>query len=130
MIKDFYIPSLCIKFKRVLSSPQRPWAEYDSNYQIMFKVGMGETPSVPESLSDEGLAFAALCLQHDPSNRATVFELSQHPFLIVSLEEDVCNTRIFPPTVLSDYMNRGLLLPQLSDPGVKNVSASSEDAME
>ncbi|XP_072162265.1 mitogen-activated protein kinase kinase kinase 4 isoform X2 [Bemisia tabaci] len=64
-----------------MASGQRPWAEYDSNYQIMFKVGMGETPHVPDSLSDEGHSFANLCLQHCPKDRATTTELSQHLFL-------------------------------------------------
>lgn len=66
-----------------MASGQRPWAEYDSNYQIMFKVGMGETPHVPDSLSDEGHSFANLCLQHCPKDRATTTELSQHLFLKV-----------------------------------------------
>lgn len=64
---------------------QRPWAEFDSNYQIMFKVGMGETPSVPDSLSDEGHQFVDICLQHDPKRRAAAQDLLHHTFVKVSL---------------------------------------------
>ncbi|XP_026682854.1 mitogen-activated protein kinase kinase kinase 4 [Diaphorina citri] len=102
-----------------MSSGKRPWAEYDSNYQIMFKVGMGETPTIPESLSDEGQAFAELCLRHDPAQRATIFELLQHPFLIVSCEEDVCNPRSVPASVLQDYLKLGIVLPPMSEDSVK-----------
>lgn len=64
---------------------QRPWAEFDSNYQIMFKVGMGETPEIPSSLSEEGIHFGSLCLRHDAKERATTMQLLQHPFLRVSV---------------------------------------------
>lgn len=62
---------------------QRPWYEYDSNYQIMFKVGMGVSPTVPDTLSDEGKQFVDSCLQHDPNTRATVSELLEHNFIKV-----------------------------------------------
>lgn len=63
---------------------QRPWHEYDSNYQIMFKVGMGEVPTCPDTLSEEGHSFLELCLQHEPRNRASADELLEHPFVKVS----------------------------------------------
>jgi hypothetical protein len=88
----------------------------------MFKVGMGETPTIPESLSDEGQAFAELCLRHDPAQRATIFELLQHPFLIVSCEEDVCNPRSVPASVLQDYLKLGIVLPPMSEDSVKGAS--------
>lgn len=46
----------------------------------MFKVGMGETPEIPSSLSDEGQEFVELCLQHNPNERATAEELLNHNF--------------------------------------------------
>ena len=64
---------------------QRPWAEYDSNYQIMFKVGMGEIPAAPDNLSEEGHEFLQLCLQHDPRRRATAADLLHHTFVKVKL---------------------------------------------
>nr|CAD7605694.1 unnamed protein product [Timema genevievae] len=66
-----------------MASGKRPWSEYDSNYQVMFKVGMGESPAVPDSLSEEGEQFLELCLQHDPRNRGTANELLHHNFVKV-----------------------------------------------
>jgi serine/threonine protein kinase len=67
-----------------MCSGKRPWYQFDSNFQIMFKVGMGETPEVPESLSQEGQEFVDKCLQHDPKERWTASELLQHNFCKVS----------------------------------------------
>lgn len=41
---------------------------------------MGETPDIPESLSDEGQEFVESCLQHDPHDRATAEKLLNHNF--------------------------------------------------
>lgn len=49
----------------------------------MFKVGMGEVPPTPLSLSDEGQAFLSLLLQHDPKQRETALNLLEHNFLKV-----------------------------------------------
>lgn len=49
----------------------------------MFKVGMGEIPEVPDTLSEEGQEVVDLCLQHDPRNRATAEELLRHNFVKV-----------------------------------------------
>ena len=50
---------------------------------IMFKVGMGGTPAIPESLSEEGQNFLEHCLEHDPKQRWTASELLDHPFVKV-----------------------------------------------
>lgn len=63
---------------------QRPWAQFDSNFQIMFKVGMGEKPQAPESLSQEGHEFIDSCLQHDPKQRLSAIELLELNFCKVS----------------------------------------------
>ncbi|XP_044726764.1 mitogen-activated protein kinase kinase kinase 4 isoform X2 [Chrysoperla carnea] len=68
-----------------MSSGKRPWSQYDSNYQIMFVVGMGETPDIPDRLSDEGKEFLDNCLQHDPKNRDTATVLLQHNFVKVDM---------------------------------------------
>lgn len=57
---------------------QRPWYQFDSNFQIMFKVGMGESPEIPSTLSEEGVDFVECCLFHDPKERWTANELLQH----------------------------------------------------
>lgn len=54
----------------------------------MFKVGMGESPDIPDSLSDEGQEFLDHCLQHDPKDRWLAAELLQHHFCKVGLDDD------------------------------------------
>lgn len=76
----------CVVIEMV--SGKRPWYQFDSNFQIMFKVGMGETPEIPSSLSQEGCEFLENCLQHDPKKRMTASELLQHNFCKVELDED------------------------------------------
>ncbi|KAG5876197.1 hypothetical protein JTB14_001940 [Gonioctena quinquepunctata] len=66
-----------------MSSGQRPWAQYDSNFQIMFKVGMGQSPDPPDDIIDEGLDFLDMCFKHEPKERATAFELLAHNFVKV-----------------------------------------------
>ncbi|XP_078047045.1 mitogen-activated protein kinase kinase kinase 4 isoform X1 [Augochlora pura] len=63
-----------------MSSGRRPWSDYDSNYQIMFKVGMGETPALPKNLSIEAVDLLQKCLQHDPKKRLTANALLVLPF--------------------------------------------------
>ncbi|KAK9730503.1 MEKK4 N-terminal [Popillia japonica] len=69
-----------------MASGKRPWAEYDSNYQIMFKVGMGERPEAPDTLIDEGHDFLDRCLQHNAKDRATAIELLHHPFVQIGYD--------------------------------------------
>lgn len=65
---------------------QRPWAQYDSNFQIMFKVGMGETPEAPADLSTEGHDFLEHCLEHDPLKRWNATKLLDHHFCKVNIQ--------------------------------------------
>ncbi|KAL9891810.1 mitogen-activated protein kinase kinase kinase 4 isoform 2-T2 [Glossina fuscipes fuscipes] len=71
-----------------MASGKRPWAQFDSNFQIMFKVGMGEKPETPENLSQEGHDFIDHCLQHDPKDRMTALELLEHNFCKYGREGD------------------------------------------
>ncbi|XP_055622452.1 mitogen-activated protein kinase kinase kinase 4 isoform X2 [Toxorhynchites rutilus septentrionalis] len=73
-----------------ICSGKRPWHQFDSNFQIMFKVGMGETPEIPSCLSEEGYDFVESCLQHDPKQRKTAEELLQHNFCKVNDESMAC----------------------------------------
>ncbi|XP_049939411.1 mitogen-activated protein kinase kinase kinase 4 isoform X1 [Schistocerca serialis cubense] len=85
-----------------MASGKRPWPEYDSNYQIMYKVGMGETPSAPPTLSEEGHKFVDRCLQHDPRRRATAKELLYHTFVRVDLDEEYLSSTL--PSMFEDYL--------------------------
>uniref|UniRef100_A0AAG5CX85 Mitogen-activated protein kinase kinase kinase 4 n=1 Tax=Anopheles atroparvus TaxID=41427 RepID=A0AAG5CX85_ANOAO len=68
-----------------MCSGRRPWHQFDSNFQIMFKVGMGESPEIPDQLSEEGKDFVGICLQHDPKDRQKADELLQHIFCKVTI---------------------------------------------
>lgn len=46
----------------------------------MFKLGMGETPAIPENLQEEGKDFLKHCLEQEPENRWTASQLLDHPF--------------------------------------------------
>ncbi|XP_063540069.1 mitogen-activated protein kinase kinase kinase 4 [Cydia strobilella] len=70
-----------------MASGKRPFPEYDSNYQIMFVVGMGGRPHIPETLSEEGQQFCLLCLTHDPDKRPKAEALKLHHFLMVKNDE-------------------------------------------
>ncbi|XP_041352279.1 mitogen-activated protein kinase kinase kinase 4-like [Gigantopelta aegis] len=59
---------------------KRPWHDAENNYQIMFKVGMGGTPCIPECLSSEGKDFLSHCFEHDPSKRWTASQLQDLTF--------------------------------------------------
>lgn len=50
---------------------------------IMYKVGMGASPTIPEQLSEEGKEFLSYCLKHDPSTRWTSSQLLDHRFVKV-----------------------------------------------
>lgn len=50
----------------------------------MYKVGTGNRPDIPNTLSQEGVEFCIACLQHDPTERATAANLAQHHFLKVT----------------------------------------------
>lgn len=55
----------------------------------MFKVGMGEIPEIPSTLSEEGVDFLECCLIHDPQERWTAIELLEHTnFCKVSMDND------------------------------------------
>ncbi|XWS15077.1 hypothetical protein CRYUN_Cryun35bG0063300 [Craigia yunnanensis] len=49
--------------------------------QALFRIGRGEPPPVPDSLSKDAREFIMQCLQVNPDARPTVAKLLQHPFV-------------------------------------------------
>ncbi|KAM3931243.1 mitogen-activated protein kinase kinase kinase 4 isoform 2-T2 [Leptodactylus fuscus] len=67
---------------------KRPWHEYEHNFQIMYKVGMGHKPPIPDCLSPEGKDFLSHCMESDPKKRWTASQLLDHPFVKVCTDEE------------------------------------------
>ncbi|XP_075874898.1 mitogen-activated protein kinase kinase kinase 4 isoform X3 [Nelusetta ayraudi] len=67
---------------------KRPWHEYEHNFQIMYKVGMGHKPQIPEKLSTEGKDFLGHCLESEPKRRWTASMLLDHTFVKVCTDEE------------------------------------------
>lgn len=76
---------------------QRPWHEYEHNFQIMYKVGMGHKPPIPEKLSTEGKDFLGHCLESEPKRRWTASMLLDHPFVKVTQIKTHYSTPTPPP---------------------------------
>ncbi|KAL0688599.1 hypothetical protein Bca4012_088276 [Brassica carinata] len=65
-----------------------PWPELNDVVAAMYKIGYsGESPEIPEWISEKGKDFLMSCLENDPKQRWTVEGLLKHPFL--DEDEDV-----------------------------------------
>ncbi|CAG5116904.1 unnamed protein product [Candidula unifasciata] len=64
-----------------MATGKRPWHELEHNLQVMFKVGTGHTPPIPENLGKDGKSFLACCLVHEPEKRWTAAALLDHMFV-------------------------------------------------
>ncbi|CAN6894851.1 unnamed protein product [Brassica oleracea] len=59
-----------------------PWLELTEAVAGIYKIGFsGESPEIPEGISEKGKDFGMRCLKVDPKQRWTVEELLKHPFL-------------------------------------------------
>ncbi|KAI8320799.1 kinase-like protein [Martensiomyces pterosporus] len=56
-------------------SGQQPWAELQVP-QVMFKLGQGEAPPIPDDLTETGLDFCKRCFVANPEGRPPAKELS------------------------------------------------------
>ncbi|XP_065056880.1 mitogen-activated protein kinase kinase kinase 4-like [Rhopilema esculentum] len=58
-----------------------PWEGFDW-FAIIYRVGAGAVPGIPESLSDEGKDFLMNCFKRDPKDRWTAEMLEGHHFVM------------------------------------------------
>ncbi|KAG2319299.1 hypothetical protein Bca52824_012512 [Brassica carinata] len=66
-----------------------PWPELNDVVAVMYRVGFsGESPEIPDCISEKGEDFLMRCLKNDPKQRWTVEELLKHPFLEEDEEEE------------------------------------------
>ncbi|KAK4761817.1 hypothetical protein SAY87_029701 [Trapa incisa] len=49
--------------------------------QALFRIGRGELPPIPDTLSKDAREFILKCLQVNPNNRPTAAQLLNHPFV-------------------------------------------------
>ncbi|CAF1761156.1 mitogen-activated protein kinase kinase kinase 18-like [Brassica napus] len=82
-----------------------PWPELNDVVGAIYKIGFtGESPEIPECLSEKGKDFLRNCLRRDPKQRWAVEELLQHPFLDVEDKSQIlsrcCLNSSSPSTVL------------------------------
>ncbi|VVB16056.1 unnamed protein product [Arabis nemorensis] len=83
-----------------------PWPELNDVVAAIYKIGFtGESPEIPECLSEKGKDFLKNCLRKDPKQRWVVEELLQHPFLDEEDDEEEsqihdCLNSSSPSTVL------------------------------
>ncbi|CAL4120025.1 unnamed protein product, partial [Meganyctiphanes norvegica] len=88
-----------------MATGKRPWPEYDSSVQIMFRVGMGQRPTTPQRLSEEGHEFLEMSFVHDRHTRATAAQLLDHAFIKVDTgEEYYTSLPLFSNNPMVPYM--------------------------
>ncbi|CAN4104862.1 unnamed protein product [Withania somnifera] len=58
-----------------------PYSNLDNPMQVLYRIGKGEPPAVPDTLSIDARDFINHCLQVDPSARLTAAQLLDHPFV-------------------------------------------------
>lgn len=68
--------------------------------QALFKIGKGEPPPVPDSLSKDAQDFIHRCLQANPANRPTAAQLLNHPFLNRPLTTSSAQLSFFSPRLI------------------------------
>ncbi|KAK7260370.1 hypothetical protein RIF29_26361 [Crotalaria pallida] len=59
---------------------QPPYSDLEG-MQALFRIGRGELPPIPESLSKDARDFILKCLQVNPCKRPTATQLLDHPFI-------------------------------------------------
>ncbi|CAL0306107.1 unnamed protein product [Lupinus luteus] len=59
---------------------QPPYSDLEG-MQALFRIGRGELPPIPESLSKDARDFILKCLQINPNKRPTAAQLMYHPFI-------------------------------------------------
>ncbi|KAK4490094.1 hypothetical protein RD792_000750 [Penstemon davidsonii] len=64
-----------------------PYSNLDCMEAALYRIGKGERPDIPNSLSNDARDFILKCLQVDPSLRPTAAQLLDHPLVKRSLPQ-------------------------------------------
>ncbi|XP_057504380.1 mitogen-activated protein kinase kinase kinase 1-like [Actinidia eriantha] len=60
---------------------QLPYSHLENSMQALYRIGKGEPPPIPDSLSGEARDFILQCLQVNPNARPTASQLLDHSFV-------------------------------------------------
>nr|GMD23123.1 mitogen-activated protein kinase kinase kinase 1-like [Ipomoea batatas] len=71
---------------------------------VLYQIGGGKLPSIPEDLSEDAKDFIRKCLQVNPSDRPTALDLLQHPYLRTPPSHMPSTSRLFNAMILLDEM--------------------------
>ncbi|XP_039268441.2 mitogen-activated protein kinase kinase kinase 4-like [Styela clava] len=63
-----------------MASGKQPWHDME-RFQVMFRVGSGESPAIPDMLTVEGKDFVKKCTVPDPTKRLSAEQLLGHQFV-------------------------------------------------
>uniref|UniRef100_A0AAF5RVJ5 Protein kinase domain-containing protein n=2 Tax=Wuchereria bancrofti TaxID=6293 RepID=A0AAF5RVJ5_WUCBA len=82
----------CVVLQMCTGKP--PWHECEQVLQVVFRVGSGMRPTIPQSLQADltCYSFLDLCFQIEPSKRATAEQLRKDPFADINVCES-CDSR-------------------------------------
>jgi len=63
--------------------------------QALYRIGKGEAPAIPYSLSKRARDFISQCVNPNAEDRPSASELLEHPFVngSISLYKPVCKTQ-------------------------------------
>uniref|UniRef100_A0A8R1TVV2 Protein kinase domain-containing protein n=1 Tax=Onchocerca volvulus TaxID=6282 RepID=A0A8R1TVV2_ONCVO len=82
----------CVVLQMCTGKP--PWHECEQILQVVFRVGSGMRPTIPQSVQADltCYSFLDLCFQVEPSKRATAEQLRKDPFADINVAES-CDSR-------------------------------------
>ncbi|VDK84024.1 unnamed protein product [Litomosoides sigmodontis] len=80
----------CVVLQMCTGKP--PWHECEQVLQVVFRVGSGMRPTIPQSVQADSTcySFLDLCFQVEPSKRATAEQLRKDPF--ADINELICDS--------------------------------------
>lgn len=84
----------CVVLEMCTGKP--PWHECEQIYQIVFRVGSGLSPTIPQHIqaNEECYSFLMSCFQSDPFKRATAEQLMQHTFANINVAGESVDPRL------------------------------------
>ncbi|VBB31573.1 unnamed protein product [Acanthocheilonema viteae] len=82
----------CVVLQMCTGKP--PWHECEQVLQVVFRVGSGMRPTIPQSVQADSTCYSFLdqCFQIEPSKRATAEQLRKDPFADIN----VCCAKLLP----------------------------------